>query len=164
MLNCKPSCRYWKPTFEPYRLGLEGRVLHPDGAITDVAWAPTDTKFVTASTDHTLQVMDLHSCEQHVQMHGAHARDVRSVDWHPMQSLVASGSNDSQACGAIRGMCCNVSQWMMCGGSSLTLRNFSWLVDNFWTRARVFDAACLPNRAGTPSNHHSLSRSTGEAL
>jgi polyadenylation factor subunit 2 len=92
--GARASRRYWKQTFEPYRLGLEGRLIHPDSAIYDVAWAPADTKFATASEDHSVRVWDVYSCAQHLQL-DAHAGDCTSVDWHPTLSLLASGSRDT---------------------------------------------------------------------
>ena len=86
--------RYWKQTFEPYRLGLEGRLIHPDSAILGLAWSPTDTKFASASEDHSVRVWDVFTCSQHLQLDG-HAGDCTSVDWHPSLSLLASGSRDT---------------------------------------------------------------------
>ena len=87
--------RYWKQTFEPYRLGLEGKRIHPDGGILGLAWSPSDTKFATASVDHSVRVWDLYTCTQHVRLAG-HSSDCTSVDWHPSLALLASGGRDSE--------------------------------------------------------------------
>jgi WD40 repeat protein len=86
--------RYWKPTFEPYRLGLEGRQIHAEGGVTGIAWAPTDLKFASSSEDSSVRVWDMYDCKLHLQLPG-HASDCTSVDWHGSLSLLASGSRDT---------------------------------------------------------------------
>lgn len=87
-------CRYWLSTFQPHRLGLEGRTIHPDGGILDLAWAPGDTKFASASEDSTVCVWDLHTCKLQTRIE-AHAGDCTSVHWHPTTSLLSSCSRDT---------------------------------------------------------------------
>jgi polyadenylation factor subunit 2 len=60
-----------------------------------VAWSPSDTKFATASVDHSVRVWDVYMCVQHAQLAG-HSSDCTSVDWHPTLSLLASGGRDSE--------------------------------------------------------------------
>lgn len=91
------ACRYWLSTFQPHRLGLEGRTIHPDGGILDLAWAPSDTKFASASEDSTVCVWDLHTCKLQTRIE-AHAGDCTSVHWHPTTSLLASCSRDTLVC------------------------------------------------------------------
>lgn len=70
--------------------------------IRDLAFSPSDRKFVTCSDDQTIRVWDLESPTRPREMEGTperilrgHGWDVRSVDWHPSKPLVASGSKDS---------------------------------------------------------------------
>lgn len=73
---------------------MEGRHIHQDGGILDLAFAPTDTKFVSASEDSTVCVWDMHTCQLHRKI-AAHAGDCTSVNWHPNTALLASGSRDT---------------------------------------------------------------------
>ncbi len=59
------------------------------------SFCPTDTKFVSGSDDGTARIWDFARCVEEKILRG-HGSDVRSVDWHPHKSLVASGSRDSQ--------------------------------------------------------------------
>ena len=65
---------------------------HKD-SIKDVAFSPSDSKFMTCSTDKLLKLWDTHRVECLETMQG-HGSDVLSVDWHPWMNLVASGGKD----------------------------------------------------------------------
>lgn len=64
-----------------------------DSPIRDLAFSPTDTKFVTASDDNTLKIWDFHS-SQTESTFTDHGWDVKACDWHPSKGLVVSGSKD----------------------------------------------------------------------
>ena len=64
-----------------------------DSPIRDLAFSPTDTKFVTASDDNTLKIWDFHS-SQTESTFTEHGWDVKACDWHPSKGLVVSGSKD----------------------------------------------------------------------
>ncbi|KAL6760178.1 WD40-repeat-containing domain protein [Haematococcus lacustris] len=56
--------------------------------------APTDRKFASASDDSTIKVHDFVKGGTEATLMG-HGGDVRWVDWHPRQGLLASGSKDA---------------------------------------------------------------------
>ncbi|KIX05888.1 uncharacterized protein Z518_03861 [Rhinocladiella mackenziei CBS 650.93] len=64
-----------------------------DAPIRDLAFAPTDTKFVTASDDNTLKIWDFTSSTNESTF-SDHGWDVKACDWHPTKGLVVSGSKD----------------------------------------------------------------------
>ena len=64
-----------------------------DAPIRDLAFAPTDSKFVTASDDNTLKIWDFTS-SQNISTFSEHGWDVKACDWHPTKALVVSGSKD----------------------------------------------------------------------
>ena len=64
-----------------------------DAPIRDLAFSPTDTKFVTASDDNNLKVWDFHT-SQIESTYTDHGWDVKACDWHPTKGLVVSGSKD----------------------------------------------------------------------
>jgi len=64
-----------------------------DASIRDLAFAPTDTKFVTASDDSTLKIWDFTSSTNESTFK-EHGWDVKACDWHPTKGLVVSGSKD----------------------------------------------------------------------
>ena len=64
-----------------------------DAPIRDLAFAPTDTKFVTASDDNTLKIWDFTSSTNESTF-SEHGWDVKACDWHPTKGLVVSGSKD----------------------------------------------------------------------
>ena len=61
--------------------------------IRDIAFAPSDRKFVTASDDATLKIFDFTTNECETTLQG-HNWDAKSVDWHPSKGLIVSGSKD----------------------------------------------------------------------
>ncbi|KAL2440792.1 Polyadenylation factor subunit 2 [Exophiala dermatitidis] len=64
-----------------------------DAPIRDIAFAPSDTKFVTASDDNTLKIWDFTSSTNESTFK-EHGWDVKACDWHPSKGLVVSGSKD----------------------------------------------------------------------
>ncbi|KPI39309.1 Polyadenylation factor subunit 2 [Cyphellophora attinorum] len=64
-----------------------------EAPIRDLAFSPTDTKFVTASDDNNLKVWDFHTSQME-STYTDHGWDVKACDWHPTKGLVVSGSKD----------------------------------------------------------------------
>lgn len=64
-----------------------------DAPIRDIAFAPSDAKFVTASDDNTLKIWDFTSSTNESTFKD-HGWDVKACDWHPTKGLVVSGSKD----------------------------------------------------------------------
>lgn len=84
------SIKYWQTNFNP----VKEFWAHAD-PIRDLAFAPTDTKFVTASDDATLKIYDFASATDESTLTG-HQWDAKCVDWHPSKGLIVSGSKDHQ--------------------------------------------------------------------
>ncbi|KAI9691543.1 MAG: pre-mRNA cleavage and polyadenylation factor (CPF) complex subunit [Bathelium mastoideum] len=66
-----------------------------DHAVRDLAFAPTDIKFVTASDDATLKIWDFAGGVEEQTISG-HNWDVKCCDWHPTKGLIVSGSKDNK--------------------------------------------------------------------
>ncbi|KAK5451479.1 pre-mRNA cleavage and polyadenylation factor (CPF) complex subunit [Exophiala xenobiotica] len=64
-----------------------------DAPIRDIAFAPGDTKFVTASDDNTCKIWDFTSSTEE-SIFKDHGWDVKACDWHPTKALIVSGSKD----------------------------------------------------------------------
>ncbi|KAK6364045.1 pre-mRNA cleavage and polyadenylation factor (CPF) complex subunit [Exophiala oligosperma] len=64
-----------------------------DAPIRDIAFAPGDTKFVTASDDNTCKIWDFTSSAVE-SVFKDHGWDVKACDWHPTKALIVSGSKD----------------------------------------------------------------------
>jgi polyadenylation factor subunit 2 len=64
-----------------------------DAPIRDLAFSPTDSKFVTASDDNTLKIWDF-TAQTSESTFTEHGWDVKACDWHPTKGLVVSGSKD----------------------------------------------------------------------
>ncbi|KAL6249817.1 pre-mRNA cleavage and polyadenylation factor (CPF) complex subunit [Rhinocladiella similis] len=64
-----------------------------DAPIRDLAFAPGDTKFVTASDDNTCKIWDFTSSAVE-SVFKDHGWDVKACDWHPTKALIVSGSKD----------------------------------------------------------------------
>ena len=82
--------KYWQTNFN----NVKGIQAHTD-PIRDLAFAPTDTKFVTASDDATLKIFDFAGGVEESTLTG-HQWDAKCVDWHPSKGLLVSGSKDHQ--------------------------------------------------------------------
>ncbi|KAJ9657456.1 pre-mRNA cleavage and polyadenylation factor (CPF) complex subunit [Neophaeococcomyces mojaviensis] len=79
---------YLQPT-----LNMTHQFKAHDSPIRDLAFSPTDTKFVSASDDNTLKIWDFTSSTNESTFKD-HGWDVKAVDWHPQKGLVVSGSKD----------------------------------------------------------------------
>lgn len=86
--NDEGTIFYLQPT-----LNLTHQFKAHDSPVRDVAFSPTDTKFVTASDDNTLKIWDFTSSTNESTFKD-HGWDVKAVDWHPQKGLVVSGSKD----------------------------------------------------------------------
>lgn len=82
--------KYWQTNFN----NVKEIQAHTD-AVSGLAIAPTDAKFVTGSHDQTLKIWDFASSTEESTLTG-HGWEVKSVDWHPNKGLLVSGSKDHQ--------------------------------------------------------------------
>lgn len=63
--------------------------------VRDLAFSPTDAKFVTASDDASLKIFDFAGGVEDSTL-TEHSWDAKTVDWHPTKGLLVSGSKDHQ--------------------------------------------------------------------
>lgn len=61
--------------------------------ITDIAFSPTDLKFITSSDDKTSKIFDFNTGTEDI-IFTDHLSDVKTCDWNSYKSLVASGGKD----------------------------------------------------------------------
>lgn len=87
----KGDIKYWRPNFNNVETIDDA---HHD-AVRSLAWAPSDTKFLSASDDTTLKIFDFTARVADTILTG-HNWDVKSCDWHPTKGLLVSGSKDHQ--------------------------------------------------------------------
>ena len=82
--------KYWQQNFNNVK-----EIKGHEEPIRDVAFAPTDMYFVTASDDASLKIWDFAAGSVTSTIKG-HGWDVRTCDWHPSKGLIVSGSKDHQ--------------------------------------------------------------------
>lgn len=82
--------KYWQPNFNNVKA-----IQAHEAPIRDLAFAPNDSKFVTASDDATLKIWDFSRGSEESTLTG-HGWDAKTVDWHPQKGLLVSGSKDHQ--------------------------------------------------------------------
>lgn len=82
--------KYWQTNFNNVK-----EIQAHDMAVTGLAIAPTDSKFVTGSHDKELKIWDFATSISELTLTG-HGWDVKCVDWHPHKGLLVSGSKDHQ--------------------------------------------------------------------
>ncbi|KAL6222763.1 hypothetical protein ACLB2K_006154 [Fragaria x ananassa] len=63
-------------------------------SVRDLSFSRTNLKFCSCSDDTTIKIWDFERCEEEHRLTG-HGWNVKSVDWHPTKSLLASGGKDS---------------------------------------------------------------------
>ena len=80
--------KYWQTNFN----NVKAIQAHNE-PIRDIAFAPNDSKFVTACDDHLLKIFDFAGGLDESTLAG-HTWDAKSVDWHPTKGLIVSGSKD----------------------------------------------------------------------
>lgn len=64
-----------------------------EAPVRDLAFAPSDAKFVTASDDQSLKIWDFTTSKCDSTLTG-HNWEAKSCDWHPSKGLIVSGSKD----------------------------------------------------------------------
>lgn len=82
--------KYWQTNFNNVN-----EIAAHEHPVRDLAFAPTDTKFVTASDDNNLKIWDFPTSQEQSLLTG-HGWEVKCVDWHPTKGLIASGGKDHQ--------------------------------------------------------------------
>ena len=82
--------KYWQPNFN----NVKAFQAHSE-PVRDIAFAPTDVKFVTGSDDANLKIFDFAGGVEESVLTG-HNWEVKCVDWHPSKGLLVSGSKDHQ--------------------------------------------------------------------
>ncbi|CUG88836.1 WD40 repeat-containing protein, putative, partial [Bodo saltans] len=97
------TVKMWLPTFV---VVSEFQTNHK--AVREISTPPTEMKFVTAGQDGSARIWDTEACasatssssspsastvEEETKLEG-HGGDVCTVDWHPFQALIATGSQD----------------------------------------------------------------------
>lgn len=87
----KGDVKYWRPNFNNVETVDNA---HHD-ALRDLAWCPSDAKFLSGSDDTTLKVFDFTQRQAELVLTG-HGWDIKSCDWHPVKGLLVSGSKDHQ--------------------------------------------------------------------
>jgi WD40 repeat protein len=89
LLTCDASgnIKYWSPSIAP----VQSLDSHNQQAIHALSFSPSDTKFVSCGDDSTVRVWDWASHSEERVMEG-HGWDVKTVQWHPRSSVIASGS------------------------------------------------------------------------
>lgn len=85
--------KYWQPNLNPVKT-LHAHPIDKQSCIRDIAFAPTDLKFVTAADDTLCKIWDFDRPDVFHALKG-HAWEVRTCDWHPNKGLIASGSRDN---------------------------------------------------------------------
>lgn len=81
--------KYWQPNFNNVNI-ING---HAD-AIRDIAFSPTDAKYLTCSDDLTLKIWNFNNGAEERTLTGHHW-DVKCADWHPSLGLIVLGSKDN---------------------------------------------------------------------
>lgn len=74
-----------------FRFFLE---LYQSQAVRDLKFSRTDQKMVTCSDEVNIKIWDFATTTEEGQLEG-HGWDVKCVDWHPVSSLIVSGSKDN---------------------------------------------------------------------
>ena len=91
--------KYWAPTLNNVK---EIPEAHPNSAVREVCFCPTDSKFVSCSDDATLKIWDFEQGRLVHQLAGtgvdgdkSHSWDAKTAQWHPEKALIVSGSKDN---------------------------------------------------------------------
>ncbi|XP_062003704.1 flowering time control protein FY-like [Rosa rugosa] len=85
------TIRYWKISNMSNVLVIES--AHQE-SVRDLSFCRSNLKFCSCSDDTSVKIWDFERCQQEQTLTG-HGWNVTSVDWHPTNSLIASGGKDS---------------------------------------------------------------------
>ena len=86
--NDEGTVYYLQPTLNnPHKFDAH------EAPVRDLAFAPSDAKFVTASDDQSLKIWDFTTSKCDSTLTG-HNWEAKSCDWHPSKGLIVSGSKD----------------------------------------------------------------------
>lgn len=85
-----PTVKIWQSNYN----NIEKRAVPVNNNINQLSVSPNDRKFAMCSADSTVKIWDLATLTEEGVFNG-HGEPVRTVDWHPSQSLVCSGGKDS---------------------------------------------------------------------
>jgi polyadenylation factor subunit 2 len=80
--------KYWQPNFNNVK-----EIQAHSETIRGIAFAPTDSKFVTGGDDAALKIFDFAGGTEEATLTG-HQWEIRCLDWHPTKGLLVSGSKD----------------------------------------------------------------------
>lgn len=72
---------------------LEADPLRHKDSVRDIAFSPSDDRFVTCGDDKTLRIADMDS-GRYLKVLEGHGSDITTVDWHPSLALIGSGGKD----------------------------------------------------------------------
>ena len=91
-INREPSVRIWQANYNqiktmPIVTNPEGKKCH------QITISPNDRKFAICSEDRTVKIWDIATLSEEI-VYKFHSEEVRTCDWHPSLSLVASGGKD----------------------------------------------------------------------
>jgi len=82
--------KYWQTTMN----NIKAFQAH-DQAVNDISFAPSRTKFATASDDFSVKIWDFATGIREKNLRG-HGFDVKCVSWHPEKGCVISGGKDTE--------------------------------------------------------------------
>ena len=86
--NDEGTVYYLQPTLNnPHKFDAH------EAPVRDLAFAPSDAKFVTASDDQSLRIWDFTTSKCDSTLTG-HNWEAKCCDWHPSKGLIVSGSKD----------------------------------------------------------------------
>lgn len=79
--------KYWEQSMT----NIQAFSSHGGQPVRGLSFSPRETKFVSCSDDSTLRIWDWQLYQEERVLTG-HGWDVKSCEWHPYKSLIASGS------------------------------------------------------------------------
>ena len=84
------NIKYWTTSIAP----VVSFDAHDQSSINSVSFSPSDNKFVTCGDDRAVNIFDFETQKLERNLAG-HGWDVKTCEWHPGASVVASGGKDN---------------------------------------------------------------------
>jgi polyadenylation factor subunit 2 len=85
-----PSVKVWQSNYN----SITEKQVARQAKIHQLTVSPNDRKFAMCSEDKTVKVWDLATLSEEM-VYDGHEEEVRTCNWHPSQSLIASGGKDN---------------------------------------------------------------------